>query len=127
MTVPERQQTGTALALTPSQRRRVIAAVSVGTVLEYYDWIAYGVFAVYFAPQIFRAGDTTSALLQSAVVFAVGFIMRPVGGVLFGSIGDRYGRKRALVISVVLTTAGTLMVAFVPTYDSAGLVGPIML
>src|SRR5882757_3298142 len=127
MTVPESQHTGTVLALTPSQRRRAITAVTIGTVLEYYDWIAYGVFAVYFAPQIFRAEDTTSALLQSAVVFAVGFLVRPLGGILLGRIGDRYGRKRALVISVVLTTAGTLLVAVVPTYDSAGLVGPIML
>jgi len=127
MAVPDRQHTDIALALTPSQRRRAITAVTIGTVLEYYDWIAYGVFAVYFAPQIFRAEDTTSALLQSAVVFAVGFIVRPIGGVLFGWIGDRYGRKRALVISVVLTTAGTLLVAVVPTYASAGLVGPIML
>ncbi|HEX4394078.1 MAG TPA: MFS transporter [Mycobacterium sp.] len=113
--------------MTPSQRRRAITAVTIGTVLEYYDWIAYGVFAVYFAPQIFRAEDTTSALLQSAVVFAVGFLVRPLGGILLGRIGDRYGRKRALVISVVLTTAGTLLVAVVPTYDSAGLVGPMML
>ena len=127
MTVPESQHTGTVLALTPSQRRRAITAVTIGTVLEYYDWIAYGVFAVYFAPQIFRAEDTTSALLQSAVVFAVGFLVRPLGGILLGRIGDRYGRKRALVISVVLTTAGTLLVAVVPTHDSAGLVGPIML
>jgi len=127
MTVPERRHTDAALALTPRQRRRAVAAVTIGTVLEYYDWIAYGVFAVYFAPQVFRAEDMTSALLQSAVVFAVGFIVRPIGGVLFGWIGDRYGRKRALVISVVFTTAGTLLVAFVPTYNSAGIVGPIML
>ena len=127
MTAPERRHKDTALALTPSQRRRAITAVTIGTVLEYYDWIAYGVFAVYFAPQVFRAEDMTSALLQSAVVFAVGFLMRPIGGVLFGWIADRHGRKRALVISVAMTTAGTLLVALVPTYGSAGIVGPIML
>src|ERR1700754_3470911 len=110
MAVPDRQDADTIPTLTAPQRRRAIVAVTIGTVLEYYDWIAYGVFAVYFAPQVFRAEDTTSALLQSAIVFAVGFFVRPLGGVLFGWIGDRYGRKRALVISVVLTTAGTLLV-----------------
>lgn len=121
----------TALPDTPTisslDRRRAATAAAAGTAIEYFDWMVYATFAVYFAPLLFNAEDSTSALLQSAAVFAVGYFLRPLGAVLFGKIGDRFGRKPSLTISVVVITVGTLMIALVPTYAQVGVLASVLL
>lgn len=116
-----------AVAITPAERRRAMISVATGTVLEYFDWIIYATFAVYFAPLLFRADNLTSALLQSAAVFATGYLIRPVGAVIFGKIADRRGRKPALTLSVTLITVGTMLLAVVPTYAVVGIWSAVIL
>ena len=106
-------------------RRRSLRNATVGNVLEWYDWNVYAIFAPFFAPQIFDSHDPASALLQSLVVFAVGFLTRPLGGLLLGRWGDRFGRRRALTLSMVLMAAGSLLIALCPTYRSAGWLAPL--
>jgi MHS family alpha-ketoglutarate permease-like MFS transporter len=106
---------------TPSQRLRSIFSGSVGNLVEWYDWYAYSAFAIYFAPHFFPKGDATAQLLDAAAVFALGFLMRPLGGWLMGLYADRHGRKRALMLSVLLMCAGSLLVALAPGYERIGL------
>ncbi|QKZ17320.1 MFS transporter [Streptomyces chartreusis] len=113
--------------LSPSARRRSVTAVIAGTAVEYFDWIAYASFAVYFAPQIFPADTQTASLLQSAAIFAVGFFFRPLGSIFFGKLADRRGRRDALVLSITLMTVGTLLIAVTPTYAQAGALAPALL
>jgi len=85
-----------------ASRIRSIFSGSVGNLVEWYDWYVYSAFALYFAPAFFPAGDQTAQLLNSAAIFAVGFLMRPLGGWLMGRYADRAGRKAALLASVLL-------------------------
>ena len=109
-----------AIAMTSSQRLRSIFSGSVGNLVEWYDWYAYSAFAIYFAPHFFPKGDATAQLLDAAAIFALGFLMRPLGGWL-GLYADRHGRKRALMLSVLLMCAGSLLVALAPGYERIGL------
>ena len=111
------------------RRRRIFAIVgsSSGNLVEWYDFYCYAFFALYFAPAFFPQGDTTSQLLQTAGIFAVGFFMRPIGGWLFGRIADRAGRRTSMIISVLLMCAGSLMIGILPTYASVGSAAPIFL
>lgn len=113
--------------MTPTQRLRSIFSGSVGNLVEWYDWYAYSAFAIYFAPHFFPKGDTTAQLMDTAAVFAVGFLMRPVGGWLMGLYADRHGRKAALMLSVLLMCAGSLLIAVAPGYDRIGLAAPALL
>lgn len=79
------------------------------------------------SPLFFPGNDPTAALLASLAVFASAYLMRPIGGIFFGRLGDRHGRKRALLVSVLLMGVGSLLMAFLPTYASAGIVAPILL
>ncbi|AEW93228.1 MULTISPECIES: MFS transporter [Streptomycetaceae] len=108
---------------------RQLAAASVGNAVEWYDWYAYSFLAVYFAGQIFPkgAGNSLVPLLSTFAVFAVGFFMRPVGGLLMGAVADRLGRRAALSVTIVLMGGGSLLVAVTPTYTSAGVLGPVVL
>lgn len=108
-------------------RLRSIIGGALGNLVEWYDWYVYSAFALYFSSSFFPSGDRTLQLLQAAGIFALGFIMRPVGGWFFGSIGDRYGRKRAMVMSVIMMSVGSLIIALVPTYASIGYVAPMLL
>lgn len=108
-------------------RIRSIIGGSIGNLVEWYDWYAYSFFSVYFAPVFFPKADQTAQLLNTAGIFAVGFFMRPVGGWLFGSIADKYGRKKAMTISVLLMSFGSLIIACSPTYNSIGLFAPALL
>ncbi|MFI9381534.1 MFS transporter [Kutzneria sp. NPDC052558] len=110
--------------------RRVIGNVlrgSIGNLIEWYDWYAYTAFSLYFAKVFFPAGDTTAQLLNTAGVFAVGFLMRPIGGWLMGRYADRYGRRAALTLSVAMMAAGSLVIALTPGYDSIGVAAPLLL
>lgn len=100
---------------------------SIGNLVEWYDWYVYAAFALYFAPAFFPKGSTTAQLLNTAAIFAVGFLMRPIGGWLFGSLADRKGRKTAMTISVLLMSFGSLMIAVTPSYKTIGVFAPALL
>ncbi|WP_407548648.1 MFS transporter [Streptomyces sp. Pv4-95] len=112
----------------PSQLRQ-LAAASVGNAVEWYDWYAYSFLAVYFADQVFPPGTGNSLvpLLSTFAVFAVGFFMRPVGGLLMGAVADRRGRRAALTVTILLMGGGSLLVALTPTYASGGVLAPVVL
>ncbi|WP_237722015.1 MFS transporter [Sediminibacterium roseum] len=108
-------------------RLRAIVSGSVGNLVEWYDWYAYTAFSLYFAPVFFPGKDATAELLNTAGVFAVGFLMRPIGGWLFGSLADRKGRKFAMTLSVLLMSFGSLVIALTPSYNSIGIAAPVLL
>ena len=113
-----------------TKRRSVAGNVirgSLGNLIEWYDWYAYAAFSVYFASAFFPSGDSTAQLLNTAGVFAVGFLMRPVGGWLFGWYADRHGRRASLTLSVSLMGGGSLVIALTPGYDQIGALAPIIL
>jgi MHS family alpha-ketoglutarate permease-like MFS transporter len=121
--------TGTADSA-PVDEKRVIGNVlrgSLGNLIEWYDWYAYAAFTTYFAKSFFPNGDTTAQFLNTAAVFAVGFLMRPIGGWLLGRFADRFGRRTALVASVSLMAFGSLMIAVTPGYTTIGVASPILL
>ncbi|MFT3697815.1 MAG: MFS family transporter [Kofleriaceae bacterium] len=111
------------------QRRRIVSimAASSGNLVEWFDFYVYAFSALYFAPAFFPKASDTAQLLNTAGVFAAGFLMRPVGGWLFGRIADRVGRKRSMVISVSLMCVGSLGIACLPTYATAGALAPALL
>ena len=109
-----------------AERRTVIAGLA-GNVMEWYDFGVYGFFAAAIGTQFFPSDDPSTSLLASFGVFAVGFIARPIGGLLFGHIGDRLGRRAAVVSSVVLMIIPTLFMALLPTYAQIGVAAPILL
>ncbi|WP_257387607.1 MFS transporter [Tahibacter caeni] len=114
-------------SMTPLQRLRSIFSGSVGNLVEWYDWYVYTAFALYFAPAFFPDGDQTAQLLNTAAIFAVGFLMRPLGGWLLGEYADRHGRKAALVLSVLMMCAGSLLIALTPGHAQIGVAAPILL
>ena len=116
-----------AAPLTPARRLRSIFSGSVGNLVEWYDWYVYAAFSLYFAQVFFPAGDRTTQLLNTAAIFAVGFLMRPLGGWLLGRYADRHGRKAALLLSVLMMCAGSLIITFTPGYDSIGVAAPVLL
>ncbi|PZP50373.1 MAG: alpha-ketoglutarate transporter, partial [Pseudopedobacter saltans] len=108
-------------------RLKSIIGGSIGNLVEWYDWYTYSAFALYFSASFFPSENQTVQLLDSAAVFAGGFLMRPIGGWLFGSIADRLGRKKSMALSVFLMAIGSLMIAFCPNYEKIGIVAPIVL
>ncbi len=111
-------------------RNSVISNVirgSLGNLIEWYDWYAYTAFSIYFAGVFFPKGNQTVELLNTAGVFAVGFLMRPVGGWLLGMYADKYGRRAALTLSVTLMAAGSLVIALTPGYATIGSLAPVIL
>jgi MHS family alpha-ketoglutarate permease-like MFS transporter len=110
-----------------TDRLKAIISGSIGNLVEWYDWYAYAAFSLYFAPVFFPGKDATANLLNTAGIFAVGFLMRPIGGWLFGSLADRKGRKWAMTLSVLLMSFGSLMIAVTPSYNSIGIAAPVFL
>jgi MHS family alpha-ketoglutarate permease-like MFS transporter len=108
------------------QVRQIIGGAA-GNLVEWYDWYAYSAFALYFAPAFFPKGDALAQNLNTAGVFALGFLMRPLGSWLLGLYADSRGRKAALTLSVAMMCAGSLLIACAPTYEQAGLVAPLIL
>jgi MFS transporter, MHS family, alpha-ketoglutarate permease len=110
-----------------SSRLKAVIGGAAGNLVEWYDWYAYAAFSLYFAESFFPQRDATAQLLNTAGIFAVGFLMRPVGGWLFGRIADRKGRKKAMTSSVLLMSLGSLIIAVCPSYHTAGIVAPVLL
>ncbi|MDR6874829.1 MHS family alpha-ketoglutarate permease-like MFS transporter [Bosea sp. BE125] len=109
------------------RRLKAIFMGSVGNLVEWYDFYAYTAFALYFAPHFFPSSDPVVQQLNAATLFAAGFIVRPIGGWLFGHLADRYGRRLSLTVSVVLMCFGSLIIAVTPTYASIGFAAPALL
>jgi len=106
---------------------KTLLGTSIGNALEWYDWNVYGSFAIYFSSQLFYAANPTSAFMSTMAVFAVGFVARPFGSAFFGWLGDRMGRKHALVVAVLCASGGSLLIAVCPTYTSAGVFSSVLL
>jgi MFS transporter, MHS family, proline/betaine transporter len=103
----------------------LIAAVSIGNALEWYDIAIYGYFAVYVSKAFFPNNDPTTSLLLTFGTFGLSFLVRPIGGVVLGAYADRHGRKASLMVSIVMMTIGTSVIAFMPSYETVGIVAPI--
>jgi len=110
-----------------SKRIFAIVGASSGNLVEWFDFYVYAFCAIYFAPAFFPSDDPTVQLLNTAGVFAAGFLMRPIGGWIFGRLADRHGRKNSLMISVLMMCFGSLMIACLPTYSSIGTLAPALL
>ncbi len=108
-------------------RIKSIFGGALGNLIEWYDWYIYSAFSLYFAASFFPKGNLTVQLLNTAAIFAVGFLMRPIGGLLMGVYADKKGRKAALTASVILMCFGSLLIALAPTYDMVGIWSPAIL
>ncbi|MBW8755760.1 MAG: MFS transporter [Sphingomonadales bacterium] len=107
---------------------RILAAAMVGTAVEYYDFFIYATAAaLVFGPLFFPSESAAAQTLLAFMSFGIAFIARPIGGVAFGHFGDRIGRKSTLVVSLMLMGGSTLLIAFLPTYQSVGWVAPVLL
>ncbi|PGT36868.1 alpha-ketoglutarate transporter [Bacillus anthracis] len=116
--------------MTQAKSNRVAGNIfkgSVGNLIEWYDWYVYSAFAVYFSAEFFPKGDPTSQLLNTAAIFAVGFLMRPIGSLLMGRYADRHGRRAALTLSITVMAGGSFIIACTPSYESIGIMAPIIL
>jgi MHS family alpha-ketoglutarate permease-like MFS transporter len=108
-------------------RLKAILGGSAGNLVEWYDWYAYSAFSLYFANSFFPDSNPTVQLLNTAGIFAVGFLMRPIGGYIFGKLADTKGRKEAMTLSVLLMSFGSLLIALLPGYKTIGIAAPILL
>lgn len=109
------------------RRLRNVIGGSAGNLVEWFDWYVYAAFAIYFAKSFFPSGDQTAELLKAAAVFAIGFVMRPIGAWVMGIYADHKGRKAGLTLSVILMCAGSVLIAIAPTHAQAGLLSPAIL
>lgn len=110
----------------PSSIRKVIAASSVGTLIEWYDFYIFGMLAKTISTQFFPEGNPTAALLSTLAIFAAGFIVRPFGAIVFGRLGDLVGRKYTFLLTLVLMGGSTFLIGCVPGYNSIGIAAPIL-
>ncbi len=116
------------IEFTDAKRRlKAIFVGSVGNLVEWYDFYAYTAFSLYFAPAFFPSSDPVVQQLNAATLFAAGFIVRPLGGWLFGHLADRYGRRLSLTVSVLMMCFGSLIIALTPTYATIGFAAPSLL
>lgn len=116
-------------ATAPDQKTRLKSIIggSAGNLVEWYDWYVYSAFTLYFAPVFFPSGNQTAELLSAAAVFAVGFLMRPIGAWFMGTYADRKGRKAGLTLSVTLMCLGSLLIAITPGHETIGIAAPAIL
>ncbi len=121
--------TGTQPAAAQPMQRQILSifGASVGNLIEWFDWYVYSSFALYFARSFFPSDNQTVQLLNTAAVFAIGFLARPVGSWVFGLYADRRGRKAALALTVVAMCTGSLMIALTPGYATIGVLAPVVL
>jgi MFS family permease len=109
------------------EERKIVGLAALGGMLELYDFAIYGMFAVYFAHQFFPSTNTYTAILETYMVFSLGFILRPLGGIIFSHIGDEYGRKNVLVYTILIMGVSSVGIALLPTYATIGLAAPLLL
>ena len=109
------------------QNRLVLAAGFVGNILEWYDFAVYGFFAATIGNLFFPSVEPTTSLIASFGAFAAGFLMRPVGAVLFGHVGDLLGRKKALTLSVIMMAVPTFLIGLLPTHEQIGLAASVLM
>jgi MFS transporter, MHS family, proline/betaine transporter len=107
--------------------RRAVVGASVGNAVEWFDFAIYGFLATFIAANFFPAGDETAALLKTFAIFAAAFFMRPLGGFVFGPLGDRIGRQRVLALVILLMSGATIAIGLLPTYASIGVAAPLLL
>jgi MFS family permease len=107
--------------------RRAVTAAVVGNVLEWYDFAIYAYMATVIAKKFFPSGNEVTALLSTFAAFGVGFVVRPLGGILIGRLGDLKGRKTALLLTITLMTAGTVLIGLIPSYETIGPAAPILM
>jgi MHS family proline/betaine transporter-like MFS transporter len=110
-----------------AQTRRAVSAAVIGNVLEWYDFAVYAYVAVYIARKFFPQGDEVTALLATFLAYGLGFVARPLGGIILGRVGDTHGRKTALLITIALMAIGTVLIGILPTYASIGIAAPLLL
>ncbi len=110
-----------------SSRRKVLLATLLGNFTEWFDFAVYGAVATILATVFFPSGNATASLLASLAAFGVAFVFRPIGGLILGPIGDRYGRRAALAAAVVGMAVATTLIALLPSYETAGIIAPILL
>jgi MFS family permease len=109
------------------QERKIVTLASLGGMLEFYDFVIYGIFAVYFSHQFFPSHHDLIVVLQSYFIFVLGYIARPIGGIIFSHIGDEYGRKKVLIITIILMGAASLGMGLLPNYAHIGIAAPLLL
>jgi len=112
---------------TEAQSRKAIYAATIGNVMEWYDYGVYGFLAFSLSRNFFPKDDPQAALLATFAIFGVGLVVRPLGGILIGRMGDTHGRKPALILTIVLMAIGTVLIGFIPTYGQIGILAPILL
>ena len=106
--------------------RKVIAASSVGTMIEWYDFYIFGMLATVIATQFFPKRNPTAALLTTLAIFAAGFIVRPFGALVFGRLGDLIGRKYTFLLTLIIMGGSTFLIGCVPGYDNIGIAAPLL-
>lgn len=109
------------------QEKKIVGLAALGGMLEFYDFIIYGIFSVYFAHQFFPGDNQLLSVIESYVVFVLGYIARPIGGVIFSHVGDEHGRKKVLIITIILMGLSSLGIGVLPTYSQIGIAAPILL
>ncbi|WP_233160068.1 MFS transporter [Pseudonocardia sp. MH-G8] len=127
MSAPSEVPASGASTGTVQQPFRTLLGAGVGNTLEWYDWSVYAIFAPFFAAQFFVDDSPTGALLSTLAVFAVGFLMRPIGGFFFGWLADRRGRRFSMTTSMLLMAAGSLVVGIAPTHSQIGIWAAVVL
>ena len=112
----------------PTLTGKIVAASTIGSIIEWYDFLVYGfAAALVFGRLFFPASDPTVSTLSALSVYAVGYVARPLGGIIFGHFGDRVGRKSMLVLSMLMMGFGTFFVGVLPTYKQIGVLAPVLL
>lgn len=111
---------------TPEVRRGILG-LGLGNTLEWYDWMIFGLLSSYIGPHFFPSVDPVTATLDALAIFAVGFLFRPLGGVVLGTFADRIGRRKIMMLSITMMAVSTLVIAVSPTYESIGIWAPIIL
>ncbi|WP_437613845.1 MFS transporter [Erwinia sp. V71] len=125
--INQQQEQHSEAALDTKKRIWAIVGASSGNLVEWFDFYVYSFCSIYFAHIFFPTGNTTTQLVQTAGVFAAGFLMRPIGGWLFGYIGDKHGRKTSMLISVCMMCFGSMVIACLPGYATIGIWAPVLL
>lgn len=127
-TTPRQAVATQSLSFALSQKeKKIVRLAALGGMLEFYDFIIYGIFSVYFAQQFFPGGNPLLSVIKSYVIFILGYIARPIGGLIFSHFGDEYGRKHVLMLTIVLMGASSLGIGLLPTYQQIGITAPLLL